>query len=58
MPSGKYKPVKSKAQARLLFAKEAAGELPKGEAEGKARAAGGLKGLPNKVGKKKKRGKR
>ncbi len=39
MPKGKYKPAVSKAQERLLFAKEAAGELAPGEARGKAHAA-------------------
>lgn len=48
-----YKPVKSKKQAKFLFAKEAKGELAPGEAEGKAKAAGGLKGLPERVKKKK-----
>lgn len=54
MPGKKHKPVKSKAQARLLFAKENAGELEPGEAKGKLKAAGGMKGLPNKVKRKKK----
>jgi len=45
-----YKPIVSKAQGRLLFAKEERGEIAKGEAEGKAHAAGGFKGLPERVG--------
>jgi hypothetical protein len=49
MPGGKrYKPVKSEAQRRLLFAKANRGELPLSEAEGKSRAAKG-KRLPERV---------
>ncbi len=51
MPKGKYKPVTSKAQERLLFAKANRGELPMHEARGKARAAKG-QDLPEHVKKK------
>lgn len=43
-----YKPVKSRSQERLLFAKADRGELSMDEARGKARAAKG-KRLPERV---------
>lgn len=44
-----YKPVKSKAQARKLFALANRGEMSETEARGKVRAAKGRK-LPARVG--------
>lgn len=43
-----YKPVVSKAQSRLLFAKANRGELSMAEAKGKTRAAN-FKALPQRV---------
>ena len=55
MPGGKrYKPVKSKAQRRKLFALAAEGKISQADAEGKARAAKG-KRLPEHVKKKTRR---
>jgi len=42
-------PAKSKAQLRLLFAKEARGELSKGTAEEFAHKTKNIKGLPERV---------
>lgn len=47
-------PFKSKSQQRLMFAKEARGELPKGTAKKWAHETKNIKRLPNKVRKKKK----
>jgi len=47
-------PFKSKSQARLFFAKEARGELKKGEAEKWAHETPNIKRLPEKIHKKKK----
>ncbi len=46
-------PFKSKAQQRLMFAKEARGKLPKGTAEEWAHETKNIKKLPEKVKKKK-----
>lgn len=52
-------PFKSKAQSRLFFAKEARGELPKGTAERFAHETpGGIKGLPERKGKRRRRASR
>jgi hypothetical protein len=46
-------PFKSKAQQRLMFAKEARGELPKGTSEEWAHATPNIKKLPERLKKKK-----
>jgi hypothetical protein len=47
----KYMPFKSKAQLRLLFAKERSGEIKKGTAEKWAHETKNIKNLPNRKAK-------
>jgi hypothetical protein len=55
MPGKRYKPVRSKAQARALMALAARGEIAEEEARGKIRAADWRR-LPERVGTRRKRG--